>query len=103
MADKLWKVHERRACSFFGAVRCPLSGSNSRHTSSDCIHCVLYIENKSRKRHAIISLYRKTEEKAKAEGKIPVLTLFEKGFRSFLVVCKADDFERIIQERENLE
>lgn len=48
---------EARVADFFGTVRTPLSGSNSRHTASDTLHERLFIEVKARASHPIRRWY----------------------------------------------
>ena len=90
MADKTWKKAERRICRYFGAERNPLSGENSRHTRSDCLHETLYIEVKHRKKHSAVTLCDDTAKKAKKEGKIPVVCLAEKGRHGFWILVHCD-------------
>jgi len=80
----------------FGTTRTPLSGSNSRHeTESDSLSEVMYIECKRRKRMAIWTLFQDTENKAKSEGKIPLVALKETGRRGYLFVIRPEDLEKI--------
>lgn len=95
VSDKTWKKDERKVAAFFGGQRNPLSGANSRHTGGDVIHPSLYIENKRRQKHSVVSLWSLTAEKAKLEGKIPIVTLTEHGKSGFWVVCKAEDLVKI--------
>jgi hypothetical protein len=101
MPDKTWKRDERQVAAFFGGTRNPLSGSNSRHTGGDVIHPTLYIENKRRQKHSVVSLWNLTAERARQEGKTPVVTLTEHGKGGFWVVCKAEDLEKIAREANN--
>jgi len=95
-----WKNIERKIARFWGAERNPLSGSNSRQSSSDSLHKILYIETKYKKRHTILTLYRETEVKAKKEGKIPIICIAEKGKKGFWALIKDTDIERVITEKE---
>ena len=99
MADKTWKAVERRVASFFGARRNPLSGSNSGGTHSDSLHEELFIETKHRVKHSAISLWRKTEELARKENKIPVVALCEKGARGFWIMVHASDLTAVANQR----
>ena len=99
MADKTWKAVERRVASFFGVRRNPLSGSNSGGTHSDSLHKQLFIETKHRKKHAAISLWRKTEELACKENKIPVVVLVEKGAKGFWFVIHSSDLTAVANQR----
>ena len=95
MNKETWKGFERVVAKFFGTKRTPLSGSASRHTKSDTLHPELFIECKHRKKMAIWSLYEKTKKMAEEEGKIPVLTLKEKGKKGFLICVHQQDWEKI--------
>lgn len=46
MTDKAWKAYERRVAKDHNTHRTPLSGINSRHTSSDSLSDIFYIEDK---------------------------------------------------------
>ena len=99
MADKTWKAVERRVASFFGARRNPLSGSNSGGTHSDSLHEQLFIETKFRVKHSAISLWKKTEDLAYKEGKIPVVALVEKGNRGFWLLLHSADLTAVANQR----
>lgn len=91
-----WKSFERLVAGFFGTKRVPLSGSNSGHgTNSDSLHPKLYIECKVRGKISLWSLFTDTENKAKVEGKIPVVAIKQKGERGYLLVIRPDDLEKI--------
>ncbi len=82
-----WKVAERKVATNFGTKRTPLSGSNSGHnTNSDSLHEHLYIETKYRLKHAAVALYNDTKAKAKAEKKIPIVALKQKGETGYLIL-----------------
>jgi len=79
-----WKRGEQTLAKFFGTTRTPLSGGNSKVTRSDSLHKRLYFEMKKGKYvpktlASILELYRKTEERALKEGKIPILVIRETG------------------------
>lgn len=94
-----WKSFERTVAEFFGTKRVPLSGSNSGHgTNSDSLHPRLYIECKVRGKVAIWQLFMDTEEKAKVEGKIPVVAIKQKGGKGYLLVIRPNDIEKICSE-----
>lgn len=95
MSDKAWKQFERRVAADFGSFRVPLSGGNSRITQADVIHDRLFIECKQRKKMSIWSLYEKTRELAKKEGKVPMLALSEKNRAGYLVVMHVNDIESV--------
>lgn len=92
-----WKKAEGKVAKFFGSTRTPLSGGNSKITRSDSLHPSIYIENKYREKHAILKLYDDTAEKAKKEGKLPIITLEEKGRSGFWMILKSEDFGRLIE------
>ena len=99
MADKTWKAVERRLARFFGAQRNPLSGRNSKHSRSDSLHPLLYLECKHRVRHSAVTLWRDSAAKAKKENKIPVVALAEKGKRGFFLVIHSDDLLAVSNQR----
>jgi len=92
MSDKAWKQFERRVSAFFGGVRNPLSGGNSKHTRADVIHPSLFVECKQRKAHSVIRTWDEAAGQAKEENKIPVVALSEKGRPGFWLVCRSTDF-----------
>ena len=80
----------------FGTKRAPLSGSNSGHnTNSDSLHPKLYIECKLRQKIAIWQLFEDTERKAKAEDKIPIVAIKQKGAKGELLVIRPHDLQKI--------
>jgi hypothetical protein len=97
VADKSWKADERKVARFFGTVRNPLSGINSRHTGSDTLDKDLFIENKRRKAHAMMTLLRDTAEQAKPERKLPVVCLTEHGRQGFGILIWSEDMDEFIQ------
>lgn len=99
MADKRWKRHERKVARFFGALRTPLSGGASRHTASDTLHGRLFVETKSRKRHAVVELWKRVRQAAKREGKLPVVALTSPGERGFWIVVHCDDLDDVFAAR----
>ena len=100
-----WKSFERLVASFFGTKRVPLSGSNSGHgTNSDSLHPKIYIECKVRGKISLWSLFIDTENKAKVEGKVPVVAIKQKGERGYLLIIRPDDLEKLVEIRkESLE
>ncbi|OPL18741.1 MAG: hypothetical protein AVO35_13270 [Candidatus Aegiribacteria sp. MLS_C] len=98
MADKAWKQFERRVSEFFGGRRNPLSGGNGKHTRADVIHPTLFVECKQRKAHSVLRTWDEAADQAKAEGKIPVVALSEKGRPGFWILCKQTDFLAIALE-----
>ena len=83
MADKFWKKAERRIAELFGTERTPLSGSNSKNTSSDTLHSLFYIEIKSGKKRKATKLWLDVVEKAEREKKVPIL--IEHGWREPII------------------
>ena len=87
MPPKTWKVVERRIARYLGTERTPLSGGNGRQTRSDTLHFRLYCEVKHgsscpKSWSAIRKLWDDTSQKARVEGKIPVVILHRKGARN---------------------
>ena len=84
-----WKRRERNAARLFGAERQPGSGSCGRpdRSRSDSTHDRLYIETKLRASSSVRTLWEKTSELARREGKTPMLMLYTKGKVGGLVVC----------------
>lgn len=95
MADKWWKARERQIARFFKGERNPLSGGASRHTRGDVIHDKFYIEVKSRKRFAVLELWRDIKKKADKEKKIPIVCLVEKNKNDFWILVKSDDWLKL--------
>ena len=93
-----WKQRERQVAEFFGTKRTPLSGGNSGHTRSDTLHPRLFVEQKLRAKHAVVSLWDSTRNFAKKESKVPVVTLAEKGRPGFWIMVHASDFEAVARE-----
>lgn len=91
-----WKSFERTVADFFGTRRVPLSGSNSGHgTNSDSLHPQFYIECKLRNKIALWQLFSDTENKAKVEGKIPIVAIKQKGAKGYLLIIRPDDLKNI--------
>ena len=88
-----WQRREREAAAIFGTRRQYGSGSGGREdqTCSDSVHPRLYIEQKLRAVHAVLTLWRDTKAKAHKEGKDPVVVLSEKGKAGqWLLIHEAD-------------
>ncbi|MGC9146120.1 MAG: hypothetical protein ACP5GS_08465 [Nitrososphaeria archaeon] len=98
MPDKTWKKVERRVAKMFGTERNPLSGRNSRHTMADVIHDSLYIEVKHRSRIPFYRVWLDVVEKAKQEGKAPVLILHSKGSDKYIAMVDAEYLARLVHE-----
>ena len=82
MPDKSWKDAERQVAKKLNAKRNPLSGRMGGHTSGDVIHQSLYIEVKQKKRFAVLSIVKDTEEKALKERKIPITVIHQGGAKT---------------------
>ena len=76
-----WKRAERETAKLLGTTRNPLSGGAGKHSGSDTLHSTLYVEIKLRAKSAIFSLFKKTNEGAKKEGKVPIVCMREKGVK----------------------
>lgn len=94
-----WKGRERMIARFFmgegDGRRTPLSGGNSGITRSDTLCRELFVEQKQRVTHSVVSLWRKTKELAMREKKIPVVSLSEKNKKGFWLVIHTDDLLKI--------
>lgn len=95
MHRNTWKARERKIAADFGAKRTPLSGGASGHTRSDSLHESLFIEAKGRTSHAAVHLFDKTAILAKAEGKIPVVCLWEPNRKGYLVLCRPENLMQV--------
>jgi len=108
MSDKTWKARERQVAKFFGTERNPLSGQNSKHTSSDTLHQTLYIEHKHRAAHTLLGTWRKAKDGALRESedrncpRVPVVTISEKGKPGFWVLCHSSDLLAVANQREKV-
>ena len=91
MPEKSWKVAERRLAKLFQTQRNPLSGGNSKHTRSDSLHPVFYLENKHSARSSLRTLFDDTRAKAKTEAKIPVVATQTKNKPGILLTVHSDD------------
>jgi len=98
MPDKTWKKRERQAAGLLGVNRAPLSGGNGRQTRSDSLHPSIFLETKMRAKCTARTLWNETKALAKAEGKIPVLALYEKGKHGALIVVHQDDLRAVAME-----
>ena len=88
--SKTWKHREREVAKLFRTTRTPLSGGGSKHTRSDSLSKALFVEQKHRRRHAVLSLYDQTAKLAKLEGKLPVVTLTEHRREGVFVILPLD-------------
>ena len=92
-----WKARERQVAEYFGTRRTPLSGGNSTITRADTQHPALFIEQKHRKSHSVISLWDKVRKLARKENKVPVVTLTAHNRPGFWLVIHCDDIEHICE------
>ena len=96
MANKSnWKQRERNAAKFFGGRRTPPFHPDTR---GDVMHDKLYVECKQRVKHASVTLWDDTNEKAKKEGKIPVVYLTVKNRPGGWLVIKDKDLKDVARE-----
>ena len=94
-----WKFAEDRLARLFGTVRRPLSGRNSRSGGSDdAMHDKLYLENKYRKKQSLWTLFREVRDKARQEGRTPVIGIQEKDAKGILLVIHSKDLEVVLTE-----
>jgi len=95
-----WKAAERRVAAMFGTLRQRLSGSSGRadETAADAKHPRLFIEIKYRESHAVRTLYDDTAEKAKHEGKLPLVALVDKRKPGFLICLHIDHLSAVAAE-----
>jgi len=93
-----WKQTEEKAADVVGTKRTPFSGSNSGLTSSDSLHDRLFLECKTKEKHAIMTLFKDTQELAKKENKLPVLVLRENKSKEILWVVEQKDLFKLIRE-----
>jgi hypothetical protein len=92
---KTWKRREKQVAEFFGTNRTPLSGGNSGGTRADTLHPRLFIEQKHRAKHSVITLWDKVKKLARKEGKTPVLTLTQQNRAGFWLVIYCDDLPTV--------
>ncbi len=100
---RTWKKLEQKIANSFGGVRNPLSGGASRHTRGDIIHNKFYIECKLRKKLSLWTWFRRVEENAKVEAKLPLLVLKAKGRQGELLVIRVSDISRLCQSEDEEE
>ena len=103
MPDKRFKGYERRIAKWFGTYRTPLSGSHSRHTSSDTLHAKIFIDCKLRREFRSVWRYFKAlDSLAKREGKLPALIVKIPGAGNIdsesIVACRLGDLCAISEE-----
>ena len=90
-----WKARERQVAEYFGTSRTPLSGGNSTITRADTQHPTLFIEQKHRKSHSVVSLWDKVKKLARKENKTPVVTLTQHNRPGFWLVIHGDDLQEV--------
>ena len=104
--DKAWKAFERRIAKYFGVYRNPLSGRMSRHTASDSLHPLLFIDCKLRREfRGAFKTFKAMDGLAKAEGKRPVLImkLLNINDGDSLVTCKLKDLSLIAEQFQGIQ
>jgi len=95
-----WKRHERSHARFFHTERTPLSGGSSRHTRSDSLHPILYIETKMIPKDSWLEKeWRSVVLKAEKEDKIPLMCLRVHGMHGFLIMNNSKQIDKIIKCR----
>ena len=99
-SNNTWKSLERKVAKLLGGVRNPLSGGASRHTRGDVIHPYLYVECKLRQKLSMWSWFDDVRQKAKVEGKTPILIIKEKSKKGELVVLDIKDFVALTKEKK---
>ena len=92
MADKSWKALERRVAKMLNTQRTPLSGGNSKMTQSDTLSDKYYVEIKYRKKIPFLKVFNDTVEKARKEGKKPIVVFHEAGTKRNIVMLDLNDF-----------
>jgi hypothetical protein len=92
MSDKAWKAFERRVATYFGGVRCPVLGTD---TKADVNHETLFVECKQRAKHTVVTLWDTVKKRADKEGKTPVVCLSEKNRPGFWIVVHSDDLTKL--------
>lgn len=105
MAEKSWKIAERRIAQALGGLRVPVSG-RQRGDVPDIEHPTLSIEVKTRK--ALPKWIEDALEQAQAaaggeeDGRLPVAVLHQLGmpYRKALVVLRLEDFLTLCPEEE---
>jgi hypothetical protein len=95
-----WKRRERHGAALFGAKRQPASGSSGRtdQTRSDSTHPRLYVETKLRASSTVRTLWERTREQARREGKTPVVVLYARSKPGGLIVVHQDDLATVAAE-----
>jgi len=98
MSRENWKEAERRLGRIFKVRRRIGSGAYEGEGRDDCLHPILYLENKQLKAPAIWTLFEDTKRKADKENRIPVIGIQKNKKHGILLVIHSSDFERVIIE-----
>jgi len=100
VSSKRWQGFEKSIAKVFNTLRTPFSGSNSGVTSSDSLHDRLYVECKFHQKQAILTLMKDTEEKARFEGKLPIIALSdpEDKYKDKYIMFNIKDMFKIVRE-----
>jgi len=99
--SKPWQNFEKRVAAIFNTARTPFSGSNSGITSSDSLHDRIFVECKYHTAEtALVKLMKETEDKAKAENKMPILAIGnpEDTKKNIYVMFNIKDLFKVIKE-----
>lgn len=98
MHRRTWKKGEQRVAEFFNAKRNSLSGINSKLSSSDSTHKILYIECKHGKKFLNEKLWLDTLKKAKEENKTPLVVSQKLHNNEPIIMCRLKDIKKIAVE-----
>lgn len=96
MAEKRWKLGERKVAKALGGVRVPVSG---RGDGPDIDHARYALEVKTRKRRSLLldSAMAQAEKAAKGTSKVPMVVLHYYGdrFDDAYAVVRLRDVARV--------
>lgn len=98
MADKAWKRRERNVCRRFGAERKPVSGRQHDKDGDDGEHPVLHVQNKHRKRHAVVKVWDQNHIQALKKDKVTLVTLTEHNRPGCWYVIKDTDLHAVYEQ-----
>lgn len=103
--NKPWKAFERLCAKYWGGKRIVPSDDRTR---GDVLHPYMYIECKAYLKQVpkCVTLYKDTAEKAKVEGKRPIVCYKREGTSDFIISVAASDLEAAylaLRERINNE
>ena len=93
-----WKQRERQIADDFNTKRNPLSGSMSGHSSSDSLSETFYLESKLRANPPGWNLFIDTRDKAKKEGKIPIVIVSKKFHRDKIAMVDYDFLVSLLEK-----